>query len=86
MRNSIAILFVLLGLKATYGEVDFATEIQPILAKRCYACHGPADQESGLGLHEFEAATRKLDSGERAIVPGKPLSSELIRRVTTADE
>ncbi len=69
-------------------KVDFDTQVRPLLAGRCFKCHGPDEdhQEGGLGLHSFEAATRELDSGERAIVPGKPEQSALIARVTSTED
>jgi len=35
---------------AASGTIDFARDIQPILAKNCLACHGPAKQRGGLRL------------------------------------
>ena len=67
------------------SKIDFARDIQPILAERCLLCHGPDEAEAGLRLDLAEHATRKLDSGETAIRPGEPETSELIRRVTTDD-
>ncbi|MFM2003066.1 MAG: hypothetical protein RI963_2492 [Planctomycetota bacterium] len=68
-----------------HSKIDFARDIQPILAERCLLCHGPDEAEAGLRLDLAEHATRKLDSGETAIRPGEPETSELIRRVTTDD-
>lgn len=68
------------------GEVDFITQIQPILSQNCYACHGPdeAAMEGGLRLDDREKALLGGDSG-RVIVPGDPDASELIKRVTHRD-
>jgi len=52
--------------------VDFAREVQPLLARRCYSCHGPDTREAGLRLDDRAAATARLESGGRAIVPGEP--------------
>lgn len=67
-------------------EVSFSRDIQPILAKRCFVCHGPADQESGLALHDRSIAIGEAESGAVAIVPGDVAASELLRRVTCDDE
>ena len=67
-------------------EVRFARDIQPLLAKRCFACHGPAEQEGGVALHLRDAAIAKSERGSLPIVPGKPDDSVLLRRVTSIDE
>lgn len=65
--------------------IDFSRQIQPILAKRCYACHGPDTAEGGLRLNQRDLAFQKLESGHSAIVAGKPDQSELLRRVLSPD-
>ncbi len=71
---------------AQADEVDFATTIQPILAKRCYSCHGPDTQQGGLRFDKREAALVEGESGQIAIVPGDAAKSELIKRITSHDE
>ena len=68
--------------------VDFNRDVRPILAKNCFACHGQdeAKRAKGLRLDRREAAVKPLKSGETAIVPGDPDSSELILRITEEDE
>ena len=66
-------------------EVDFSRDIQPLLAKRCLACHGPDTQEAGLRLDDRSGATKELDSGSRAIVPGQSAASEILARITSTD-
>lgn len=60
-------------------------DVQSILAKRCFACHGPADQEAGLALDKFATATQELESGDFAVVPGDPEKSQLLARITAED-
>jgi hypothetical protein len=69
-------------------RVDFNRQIRPILARHCFACHGPDDQErqAGLRLDVHDAAQAMLESGQRAIVPKSADQSELVRRITAADE
>ena len=59
----------------------------PILAGKCSSCHGPDDKvrKAGLRLDLREAALKELRRGGRAIVPGDPAHSELLRRVASAD-
>lgn len=66
--------------------VDFGRQIQPILAKRCYACHGPDKAEGGLRLNQRALAFEKLESGKQAIVAKDPKHSELLRRILSKDE
>ena len=68
--------------------VDFAREIRPILAKKCFACHGPDEEhrQAGLRLDRREGAIAPLESGTTPIVPGKSSESELTRRITAADD
>src|SRR6185437_9731532 len=68
------------------GKIRFDRDIQPLLAKRCFSCHGPDKAEGGLRLSTREGALAELDSGERGVVPGKPESSEVLRRVSAKDE
>ena len=68
------------------GEIDFAKQVQPILAKRCYACHGPDVAESGLRFIDKESAFAETDSGDFAIVAGDVEASTLIARITSEDE
>lgn len=67
------------------AAVDFNRDIQPILADRCWSCHGRDKPTAGLKLSSRETAMAPLDNGHRAIVPGKPDDSELIRRIEATD-
>lgn len=65
----------------------FNREIRPLLADRCFRCHGPdsAARKAGLRLDRRDGATSDLPSGKRAIVPGDVSASELVRRITATD-
>jgi mono/diheme cytochrome c family protein len=63
--------------------IDFARQIQPLLARKCYACHGPDQGEGGLRLNDRDSALAETDSGDFAIVPGDQQASVLIARVTS---
>jgi hypothetical protein len=69
------------------GQIDFARDVQPILAENCYHCHGPdaAERKADLRLDKEKEAKADLGSGTFAIVPGKGGESELIRRMLSAD-
>ncbi|MEX2141082.1 MAG: PSD1 and planctomycete cytochrome C domain-containing protein [Pirellulales bacterium] len=67
------------------SKIDFGRDIQPIFAKRCFACHGPDAFEGGLQLHKRDRALAELDSGERAIVPGNTEASAILERIASED-
>ena len=66
-------------------QIDFNTQVKPILNKKCISCHGGVKQKSGFSLMTREDALTPTESGSPAIVPGKPGESELIRRITSHD-
>ncbi|WP_044256772.1 PSD1 and planctomycete cytochrome C domain-containing protein [Rhodopirellula sp. SWK7] len=68
------------------AEVDYARDVQPILARKCFACHGPDEAESGVAFHQADLALAEADSGEFAIVPGDVEASGMITRILTDDE
>ncbi len=72
--------------EAKTEAVDFGRDIRPILAKRCFHCHGPDKAESNLRLNAQDTAFAEADSGMKAIIPGKPDESELITRISETDE
>lgn len=63
--------------------VDYNFHVKPILSDRCFTCHGPDENtlEAGLRLDTEDGPFAKLESGERAVVPGRPGSSALISRI-----
>lgn len=61
--------------------VDFQQDILPILADRCFACHGPDAKERKAEMRlDIEAEAKK-----KAIVPGKADASELMKRILSTD-
>jgi Protein of unknown function (DUF1553)/Protein of unknown function (DUF1549)/Planctomycete cytochrome C len=68
-------------------KLDFDRDVRPVLARHCFACHGPDEthREGGLRLDLREAAIKKLEDGKTAIVPGHLDQSELVRRITATD-
>lgn len=73
------------ALAADPERVDFARDVRPILERSCWECHGPEKQKGSLRLDLRASTLAVRDSGGRAIAPGKPDDSELIRRVETDD-
>lgn len=66
-------------------KVDFNRDIRPIFNKKCIACHGGVKKSGGFSLLFEEEALAVNESGERAIVPGSPGKSELVKRITHHD-
>ena len=69
-------------------QVEFNRHVRPILSDRCFTCHGPdpGTREAELRLDLREVATALREGYERrAIEPGDPGDSELMRRVHSTD-
>ena len=90
MQKTLLLTIVCLGvnLLAAPREVcaqtspSFNRDIRPLLAAKCFACHGPdeAHREADLRLDVREVA---IDTG--AIVPGNIDKSEIVRRIFSND-
>ncbi len=83
---AVSLTWALLSLPCVADDVDFARDVQTTLARRCYACHGPDQQEGSLRFDQRSTLLSEADSGVAAIVPGHADQSELIRRIRTDDE
>ena len=82
-------LFIVLYLGWVFlgqAAVNYNREVLPILADKCFACHGTdlAKRKAGLRLDDQASAYADRD-GVRAIVPGKPKVSELVTRIFSSD-
>jgi hypothetical protein len=82
MTRSIVALLVF-AVAARAAEVDFNRNVRPILSDKCFSCHGPDEKHRKAKLR-LDVEKDALTAG--VIVPGKPGESELIERITTADE
>ena len=61
---------------------DFVRDVEPIFHRKCFACHGPAQQMNGLRLDERAAALKGGYSGA-VIISGSSANSKLIDRVAS---
>src|SRR5262252_5734047 len=69
---------------AASRNVDYKQDIQPLLAAKCYSCHGREVQQAGLRLDLRQNALRGSDYGP-VIKIGDSGASKLIRRVVDGD-
>ncbi len=69
------------------GEIDFDRDVRPILADRCYPCHGPDQRarQADLRLDIRDQAFAEHD-GHAAFVPGDAARSEAIERIFSDDD
>ena len=67
---------------AVAEDVNFETQIKPLLSAKCFDCHGPDVQESHLRLDRKSSMLRGGDSGEPAIIVGDSEGSHLIKLVS----
>ena len=65
-------------------ETFFEQKVHPILAAKCFECHGEKKQEGGLRLDSRSAILKGNDSGP-AIVAGKPDESRLVEVIGYED-
>ena len=67
-------------------KIQFQTDVEPILAERCYECHGEEVNMNGYSLLRKKEAVRGGSSGLAAIEPGNSATSRLIHLVAGVEE
>jgi hypothetical protein len=88
--NRLIAIFVVAALFANdttdaADEVDYLSEVKPLLKARCYACHGSLKQEAGLRLDTGHLLRKGSENG--AIVNFAAVAkSELLLRVSSDDD
>ncbi len=82
----VILLFGLTSAAFAQNKIDFNSQVRPILANNCYACHGPDDGQrvTDLRLDQQTSAFADL-GGYVAVAPGLPDESELIERIFSDD-
>lgn len=88
--NRLWMAIVCLGLLSVFScsgkkEIDFNTQVRPMLNNNCLGCHGGVKKQSELSFLFMEEALLPAKSGKPAIIPGNANGSELIKRVTSLD-
>jgi uncharacterized membrane protein len=62
-------------------ELGLVHDVETLLADRCYRCHGPERRKGKLRLDDRETAVAR-----KAVVPGAPEESAIIRRVSLSPD
>ncbi len=66
--------------------IEFNRDVRPILAEKCFACHGPDKNKRQADLRlDTEQGLLGKEGEPGVVVPGKPTDSELWRRITSDD-
>ena len=81
----IGLVFSSMQTLSAADPIDFQKDIQPLLIARCYSCHDSAKQTAGYRLDLRSKAIKGGESGQVAILPGKPEESDLYTRITSTD-
>jgi hypothetical protein len=82
MKSLPSLFTLLILLQGSLRGVDFNREIRPLLASKCYACHGP-DEEGRKAKLRLDVRADALKND--AIVPGEIEESEFHYRIRSDD-
>ena len=65
------------------SKIDYNQHIRPLLSDACFKCHG-SDEKQRKGKLRLDVREDALI--KKAIVPGKPDESEMVKRIITTDD
>jgi mono/diheme cytochrome c family protein len=71
--------------RSTAEKISFYRQVRPIFQASCQGCHQPAKAGGGYVMTSLAALLKGGDTGEPAVVPGKPDDSNLLSMITPAD-
>ena len=66
-------------------KISFHSQIRPLFQAKCVGCHQPAKPLGDYVMTSFDKLIGGGETGDAAIVPGKPAESYLIDQITPVD-
>jgi mono/diheme cytochrome c family protein len=66
------------------AEISYTQHIEPIFRAHCQGCHQPAKAQGSYSMVDYTGLLKAGESGEAAVVPGKPEESYLLAQITPA--
>lgn len=78
------LMVLLLGTNCIGADADedfFESKVRPLLARRCFSCHGDRKQESDLRLDSRGLILQGGATGDPVVVPGDPDASLLVQYI-----
>ncbi len=70
---------------AAGDKVSYLKDVLPIMQAQCQGCHQPAKASGGYDMLSFDKLLGGGESGDKAIVPGQPDKSNLLKLITSVD-
>src|SRR4051812_25956767 len=67
------------------APVSYWKQVRPIFQANCQGCHQPAKNKGGYVMTDFARLIAGGESGDKAIIPGKPQASTLVTAITPKD-
>ncbi len=67
------------------AQVSYYKQIRPLFQAHCQGCHQPAKQLGDYLMTSFDGLIAGGETGDAAIVAGKPDESYLVEQITTVD-
>src|SRR5437762_14233821 len=64
------------------APVSYWKQVRPIFQASCQGCHQPAKSKGGYVMTDFKRLLAGGDSGDQAILEGKPDQSPLVAAIT----
>jgi len=65
--------------------VSYHSDVEPIFRRACFGCHQGAKQLGDYRMTDFASLLAGGESGDRAIVAGKPDESHMVSQITLVD-